>query len=72
MKKYNVYSISSNCRIISGERPPMNSLKINSAFKRLIEDCWSEDPSKRPTFTQIVKTLENIQKSKEKSQKIRE
>jgi hypothetical protein len=30
---------------------------------RLIEECWSENPAKRPTFRQIIRKLESIHNS---------
>jgi hypothetical protein len=27
---------------------------------RLIEECWNENPAKRPTFRQIITRLESI------------
>ena len=31
---------------------------VPNCYKKLISDCWSEDPEKRPTFAEIVKILE--------------
>ena len=36
----------------NGYRPEFNFPIVNS-YRNLIESCWSEDPSKRPTFKQI-------------------
>jgi hypothetical protein len=30
--------------------------------QQLMEQCWSVQPDKRPEFSQIVKTLENLKK----------
>jgi hypothetical protein len=40
-------------------RPPMPELPDGcpSFFPSLIEECWHSDPSKRPDFEQIYKTL---------------
>ncbi|KAK8835984.1 hypothetical protein M9Y10_040181 [Tritrichomonas musculus] len=40
-----------------GDRPAFNSL-INESYKSLIEKCWSQDPTCRPSFESIVKMLE--------------
>ncbi|KAH6759468.1 Integrin-linked protein kinase family [Perilla frutescens var. frutescens] len=44
------------------ERPPFRaSLKFyGHGLKQLIEECWSDDPAKRPTFKQIIPRLEAI------------
>lgn len=42
--------------INNGERPKMNS-KIPEPFKKLIAQCWSENPNDRPSFETIVKEL---------------
>ena len=43
-------------KITNGERPeiPDNFLET---VKKLIEDCWDQDPKKRPTFEEICKIL---------------
>ncbi|EFA80155.1 hypothetical protein PPL_06977 [Heterostelium album PN500] len=33
---------------------------VSAPFTRLITECWSEDPSQRPSFQEIVKRLEAI------------
>ncbi|MQL99830.1 hypothetical protein Taro_032558, partial [Colocasia esculenta] len=45
------------------ERPPFRApLKLYSnGLKELIEVCWDEDPSKRPTFRVIIDRLSQIQ-----------
>lgn len=47
----------------SKERPPFGAPpKLYShGLKELIEDCWNEDPAKRPTFRSIISRLSSIQ-----------
>ncbi|XP_058095449.1 integrin-linked protein kinase 1-like isoform X1 [Magnolia sinica] len=44
------------------ERPPFRApLKLYShGLKQLIEECWNENPAKRPTFKQIIECLSAI------------
>ncbi|KAF1890952.1 hypothetical protein Lal_00037523 [Lupinus albus] len=44
------------------ERPPFRAPSKHYAhgLKELIEECWNENPSKRPTFRQIITRLESI------------
>lgn len=39
--------------VATGKRPQFNG-PVPGAYKKLIERCWNQDPSKRPTFDQIV------------------
>ncbi|KAF5752791.1 Dual specificity protein kinase splA [Tripterygium wilfordii] len=47
------------------KRPPFRAPAKYYAhgLKDLIEECWNENPSKRPTFRQIITRLESIHKS---------
>ncbi|KAE8734299.1 cyclic phosphodiesterase-like [Hibiscus syriacus] len=47
------------------ERPPFKAPAKNYAhgLKELIEDCWNENPTKRPTFGRIITRLESIHNS---------
>ncbi|KAI3740229.1 hypothetical protein L2E82_30654 [Cichorium intybus] len=47
------------------QRPPFNAPSKNYAhgLKELIEQCWHENPAKRPTFKQIIPRLESIYNS---------
>ncbi|CAK9154688.1 unnamed protein product [Ilex paraguariensis] len=47
------------------ERPPFIAPAKCYAhgLRELIEECWSENPSKRPTFRQIIRRLESIYNS---------
>ncbi|KAI3743728.1 hypothetical protein L1987_56793 [Smallanthus sonchifolius] len=44
------------------QRPPFNapSKRYPHGLKHLIEECWHENPSKRPSFRQIIVRLESI------------
>lgn len=46
----------------SKERPPFRAPAKNYAhgLKELIEDCWNENPAKRPTFRQIIARLDTV------------
>ena len=37
-------------------RPKLHS-SVYPSLRNLIEDCWNDDPSERPTFDEIVKRL---------------
>ena len=43
-------------KVASGNRPEI-SAKISEPYKKLIEKCWSQNPSNRPSFEEIVKML---------------
>ncbi|XP_015083079.1 integrin-linked protein kinase 1 isoform X1 [Solanum pennellii] len=47
---------------VANERPPFKaSQKLYAhGLRELIEDCWEEQPSKRPTFQRIIIRLEEI------------
>nr|XP_011468162.1 PREDICTED: serine/threonine-protein kinase HT1 isoform X1 [Fragaria vesca subsp. vesca]XP_011468163.1 PREDICTED: serine/threonine-protein kinase HT1 isoform X1 [Fragaria vesca subsp. vesca]XP_011468164.1 PREDICTED: serine/threonine-protein kinase HT1 isoform X1 [Fragaria vesca subsp. vesca] len=47
---------------VANERPPFRAPPKLYAhgLRELIEECWSQDPFRRPTFKQIIKTLDNI------------
>lgn len=40
-------------KLQQGYRPEFNN-PINEAYKELIEKCWAQDPSKRPSFDEIL------------------
>jgi len=40
-------------------RPPLSN-KIPDSLKDLIVQCWDKDPSKRPTFEEIVAKFDDI------------
>ncbi|XP_036068336.1 receptor-interacting serine/threonine-protein kinase 3 isoform X2 [Oryzias melastigma] len=48
-----------------GQRPPLDELSKNSTagmkdLLDLMQKCWEGDPSKRPTFAEIVSLTENV------------
>lgn len=43
-------------KVLNGERPSIDET-IPQCFSKLIQSCWSQDHSKRPTFAQIVTQL---------------
>jgi hypothetical protein len=49
--------------VIGGERPKMDSYHTHcwpANLQWLMKACWSADPSARPTFEMIVRTLVNV------------
>ncbi|KAH0865329.1 hypothetical protein HID58_082540 [Brassica napus] len=47
---------------VEGERPPFNALAKSYPFglRELIQECWDNEASKRPTFREIISVLELI------------
>ncbi|GAV80557.1 Pkinase domain-containing protein/Ank_2 domain-containing protein [Cephalotus follicularis] len=47
---------------VARERPPFRApiKRYAHGIKELIEECWNEKPAKRPTFRQIITSLESI------------
>ncbi|XP_010524090.1 PREDICTED: serine/threonine-protein kinase STY8-like isoform X3 [Tarenaya hassleriana] len=47
---------------VANERPPFNApaKRYPLVLKELIQDCWDKEPSRRPTFRQIITKLEVI------------
>ena len=41
-----------------GKRPKING-PVSKPYKDLIQKCWSQNPTDRPTFADIVKMLRN-------------
>ena len=44
---------------INNKKRPSFQKSIPNHYKKLIEDCWSQEPSEHPTFEEIVNELEN-------------
>ena len=40
-----------------GERPPIDGRFTSDALSRLIQDCWGQEPSRRPTMAAVVARL---------------
>lgn len=45
-------------KVAKGYRPEFKG-QMNETLKYLIERCWSQEPTNRPSFDQIVDELEN-------------
>ncbi|KAK8847280.1 hypothetical protein M9Y10_019867 [Tritrichomonas musculus] len=45
-------------KVATGNRPSINATIMDS-YSKLIQKCWSQNPSDRPTFDDIVKMLRN-------------
>ncbi len=43
--------------VVEGKRPPIPA-HVPSDIGSLIQSCWSEDPSARPSFSDLVRALE--------------
>eukprot|EP01047_Picozoa_sp_COSAG01_P075321 COSAG01_NODE_12870_length_1672_cov_2.572155_2_plen_84_part_00 len=44
-------------RVTSSSRPRQQLRKATAQMRKLIEDCWNQDPSSRPSFSEIVGQL---------------
>ncbi|KAJ4729067.1 putative Protein kinase [Melia azedarach] len=47
---------------VANQRPPFRASTKHYSYglRELIEECWSEEPFRRPTFRQIILRLDNI------------
>lgn len=45
-------------KVIAGYRPSFR-YPVPDSYKNLIEECWDNDPNKRPSFNEIVHRLKN-------------
>ena len=41
-------------QLLEGERPERQLERADECMRRLIEDCWDNEPSSRPAFSDIV------------------
>ena len=48
----------------SSNRPPFNTLVIHPEWKQLIQDCWDQNPEKRPSFAQILTRINTMMQNK--------
>ena len=46
------------------EIPEHEAAGVNPQIMTLMKQCWAEDVSERPSFDEIVKTLQSINKGK--------
>lgn len=49
-------------RIVSGGRPRIPSYGFSSKLSQLIQRCWEQRADQRPTFTEVVDTLLELEK----------
>ena len=45
-------------KVVQGYRPPFTSF-FDNAYIELIQACWAQDPASRPSFDQIVESIDN-------------
>lgn len=43
--------------IVAGNRPSLEDVEMSPTLKVLIQRCWATNPSERPTFAEICRTL---------------
>jgi len=55
-------------RVLAGERLSLKNDSIPSAFVELIQWCWTQDPHKRPGFTEVVQSLNAVIQKQEASE----
>ncbi|XP_006365301.1 serine/threonine-protein kinase STY8-like isoform X2 [Solanum tuberosum] len=46
--------------VAEGHRPMFRAKGLTPELKELVEQCWAKDVNKRPSFLEILKTLEKI------------
>lgn len=54
-KKLNIFQLKQ--KVLSGFRPEIKEGMMKKGLKIMIEKCWSQDPKKRPTFSELFKKL---------------
>ncbi len=50
-------------KVLEGERPRIPS-SCPKEWGELMKRCWATDPTRRPTFSKIVKALEELSRAK--------
>ena len=58
--------------VINGKRPSFDEVPIHHSFRLLIEKSWSQNPSERPTFSELFEKLSVFKETMPKSNKIDE
>ena len=53
----NLAEIKASMKIVKGERPNDFPSSVPKYIQRLIQDCWSDDANKRPTFNEVQSIL---------------
>ena len=48
-------------RVTRGDRPLIQLQTATPSMRRLVVDCWSHEPSERPTFAKVVQRLERME-----------
>lgn len=67
---------SENAHWVAGKRahenirPPLTAVTYPKDMKELLYSCWDDLPSKRPTFADIITSLEGIEKDLNKRKKL--
>jgi len=46
--------------VIAGDRPVLDRELCHATFIQVIEDCWCQDPSKRPKFDVVIENLKSL------------
>ncbi len=47
-------------KVAKGYRPPIDA-KFPEELRKLIDDCWAQDPEARPSMQQVVERMQDIQ-----------
>jgi hypothetical protein len=47
-------------QVFSGKKPPVERQGMPRDYDQLIQDCWNDDPQKRPTFSAILSRLKQM------------
>jgi len=55
--------------IVVGKRPLIPNQRCPVLFKEVIEQCWDQDPGKRPKWPEIIENLKELQVDGEKFEK---
>lgn len=47
-------------QVVTQKARPKSSRPVSSVFKPLVEKCWDQEPSLRPTMRQLLQQLESM------------